>query len=98
MQQFAPPSRNIVIWFTVLFSETWESSYVVTVINSSIGSIFAQTAGFNMTKTLTIFFCVFISLHVFMEENVLNLVMLGDMHMQLCTCYSFVVETWNLHC
>ena len=49
-----------------------------------------------MTKTLTI--CVLISFHVLMEENALNLVMLCDMHMQLCHCYcySFVVENMKL--
>ena len=38
-----------------------------------------------MTKTLAIY--VLISFHVLMEENALNLVMLGDMHMQLSHCY-----------
>ena len=50
-----------------------------------------------MTKTiLTIY--VLISFHVLMEENALNLVMLSDMHMQLCHCYcySFVVENMKL--
>ena len=49
-----------------------------------------------MTKTLTIY--VLLSFHVFMEENALNLVMLCDMHMQLCHCYcySFVVENMKL--
>ena len=56
--------------FTVLFLGAWESSYVATVVSSSFGSIFTQTAGFNMTKTLTIYFLV--SFHVLVEENALN--------------------------
>ena len=85
-----------VVMITVLLLETWESSYVLRVINSSFGAIFAQTAGFNMAKTLTIY--VFISSLVLIEQNTLNLVMFGDMHMQLshCYCYCFVVENMKL--
>ena len=68
--------------------------FVPTVINSSFGSIFALIPGFNVTKTLTIY--VPISFHVLIEENALNLVMLGDLHMHF---YSFVVENMKLmHC
>ena len=81
-----------LLWFTVLFSETWESSYLPTVLNSSFGAIFAKTAGFNMTKALKIY--VLISFHVLMEQNALNLVMLSDM--QLRHCYCFVVENMKL--
>ena len=49
-----------------------------------------------MTTTLAIY--VLISFHVLVEEYALNLVMLGDMHMQLseCYCYSFVAENMKV--
>ena len=79
-------SCNIVI-VTVLLLKTWKRFCVPTVISSSFGAIFAQTAGFNIDKNID---NLCLSSYHFM-------VMLSDMWMQLCHfCYCFVVKNMKL--